>query len=564
MRRSIIAVLTLAALGAAAAPASAETLTVTSPLDNGSAGTLRWAIVKSNASTGVADTIRFSLAASAPHTITPQSNLPTITDPVEIDGGAKPTVTLDATNTTRALALATNGSVVRGLHIMESSSAGIADGIRVTGDGNRIETSYIGTNRSGVSTQNWNLAVGVAIAGDGNVVTGSVIAEIDGNGIVAVGDENRIEGNRIGLDLDPGSQLGNHQHGVKLVGDRNVVGGTRNEIGDNSFDGVRVEGDENVVEGNHVGLADGNGDDGVAIRGDGNVVGPDNVISHNHNGVGLDDLSDENQIVGNLIGTDALGTTALGNWTGIDLNDASRNSVEDNVISGNDFDGILIEGTERAEDNVITGNAIGTDERGTLDLGNGGSGVSIEWSLENSVGTASGPANTIAYNGDDGVSVVGSEATRNTILRNSIFANGDLPIDLNDDGVTPNDGAPDADGGANERQNTHHRQRLHGFNVIDQVVTMTTHVRWELESVPSSTFRIELFAGTQCGEARSYLGSVNATTDAAGHAEGTTETDIATVLPGTVTGTATQLNSILPIRPIEIELFLSTSELSAC
>ena len=195
--------------GAAAAPASAESLTVTSPLDNGSPGTLRRAILKSNASTGVVDTIRFSLAASAPHTITPQSNLPTITDPVEIDGGAEPTVSLDASNTTRALALATNGSVVRGLHIMESSAAGTADGIRVTGDGNRIETSYLGTDRSGSSTQNWNLAVGVAIAGDGNVVSGSVIAEIDGNGIVAVGDENRVEGNRVGLDLDPGSQLGN-------------------------------------------------------------------------------------------------------------------------------------------------------------------------------------------------------------------------------------------------------------------------------------------------------------------------------------------------------------------
>ena len=62
----------------------------------------------------------------------------------------------------------------------------------------------------------------------------------------------------------------------------------------------------------------------------------------------------------------------------------------------------------------------------------------------------------IAHQTTHGVAVVGA-STGNVISRNSIFSNGALGIDLDADGVTPNDlpaGNEDVDTGPNELQNT--------------------------------------------------------------------------------------------------------------
>ena len=66
-------------------PAGPGTFTV-SNTNNAGAGSLRQAILDSNASAGQRDTIAFNIAGSGPHTIAPTSPLPTITDPVTIDG----------------------------------------------------------------------------------------------------------------------------------------------------------------------------------------------------------------------------------------------------------------------------------------------------------------------------------------------------------------------------------------------------------------------------------------------------------------------------------------------
>src|SRR5262245_32065056 len=68
----------------ASAPATANTYTVTSTADSG-AGSLRQAILDANAHLG-ADTIAFNITGSGVQTITPASALPTVTDPVTIDG----------------------------------------------------------------------------------------------------------------------------------------------------------------------------------------------------------------------------------------------------------------------------------------------------------------------------------------------------------------------------------------------------------------------------------------------------------------------------------------------
>src|SRR5262245_60473513 len=64
-------------------------LIVTNTNDSG-AGSFRQAIIDSNTSAGVLDTIDFNISGSGVQTISPTFALPTITDPVMIDGTTQP------------------------------------------------------------------------------------------------------------------------------------------------------------------------------------------------------------------------------------------------------------------------------------------------------------------------------------------------------------------------------------------------------------------------------------------------------------------------------------------
>jgi hypothetical protein len=101
-----------------------------------------------------------------------------------------------------------------------------------------------------------------------------------------------------------------------------------------------------------------------------------------------------------------------------------------------------------------------------------------------------------------------------TIEGNSIYANEALGIDLNGNGVTPNDPG-DNDSGVNNLQN---------FPVISSVTTsagMTT-IKGTLNSTASTNFRVELFAndmvdGTDFGEGKTFLTFANVMTNPSGN-----------------------------------------------
>ena len=83
---------------------------------------------------------------------------------------------------------------------------------------------------------------------------------------------------------------------------------------------------------------------------------------------------------------------------------------------------------------LIDFNFIGTNAAGAH-LGNNGDGVLIENGASfNTVGDASGGGNVIAYNTLNGVQVSGAASVNNVIRGNSIFANGELGIDLTGSG----------------------------------------------------------------------------------------------------------------------------------
>ncbi|NIN66028.1 MAG: right-handed parallel beta-helix repeat-containing protein, partial [Anaerolineae bacterium] len=84
-----------------------------------------------------------------------------------------------------------------------------------------------------------------------------------------------------------------------------------------------------------------------------------------------------NTVSGNYIGTDATGSVDLGNGNhGVFIFGGAQANViggdtpgERNIISGNEYDGVLISGSGTTS-NTVSGNYIGTDASGALDLGN--------------------------------------------------------------------------------------------------------------------------------------------------------------------------------------------------
>jgi len=226
------------------------------------------------------------------------------------------------------------------------------------------------------------------------------------------------------------------------TGDDTIDGSSAGVI----VDGIHVGGcftitsDSNTIKGLQISSCRGIG---VEIgRGAQNTIGGSspgerNVISGNFTGVSIwGSGADGNRVIGNYIGTDAAGTEAMPNLTGVAFSQGAQNNTiggsspsERNVISGNLYDGVVI--LESATTgNVVKGNYIGTDAAGTEAMPNLTGVVFSQGAQNNTIGgTGAGEGNLIAYNEDDGVWVYGTDATGNTIRGNSIHSNGDMGIE---------------------------------------------------------------------------------------------------------------------------------------
>lgn len=112
---------------------------------------------------------------------------------------------------------------------------------------------------------------------------------------------------------------------------------------------------------------------------------------------------------GNYIGTDVSGSAVLGNgWIGVSIFESANNTVGGaaigtsvgvrNIISGNSFNGVQIEGAA-ATGNVVAGNYIGLAANGVDPLGNGGMGVRIFKAVGNTIGGPDpGEGNVVSAN----------------------------------------------------------------------------------------------------------------------------------------------------------------------
>ena len=429
----------------AVALTDSNTLVVNDPGDAdgsicGPSCTLRQAINAANAAPG--STIVFDLPADQT-TISPTSNLPTITAPTTIDATTQPgyagtpVVTIDGSNNvgggfTPGFFLLGNNITIRGFVIIDFADTGIyAD----NSNGDTIAGNYIGMVVGGINSPNGN-GITLVESSDGNTIGGTgsgdrnVISANAGFGIDlqsgegGAPDNNTIAGNYIGLKPDgtgTAGVTGNLAGGMRIDGDDNTIGGTtaaaRNYVSANDDTGIAIGGAGNIVQGNTIGL-DAATDLPAANSGEGIDIAPfnslapastieDNVISGNFgNGIRVAGVESTMTIAGNLIGTDPTGTLPIGNGEdGIHTNDAALLTINGNTISGNLDDGIHLFGFG-SHSNLIEANKIGTNAAGTAPIGNTANGIYLDQSNVNRVN-----ANTISGNLGSGVVLEGSYET---------------------------------------------------------------------------------------------------------------------------------------------------------
>ena len=428
---------------------------------------------------------------------------------------------------------------------------------------NVVAGNYIGTDITGrIALGNlWN---GVLIQGGTNTIGGQNLGKltsrniISGNGYIGVwlagtngsGAGNQILGNFIGLDVTGANSLGNGNAGIYINGaPANQVGGPsaslRNIISANGNNGIFLYGpgtSSNVVQGNYIGtdqtgtVALGNTSDAVSIQGananliGGSASGAGNLLSGNNangGGGGNDGVyllnASFNIIQGNLIGTDATGTLALGNsWNGIHLDTASSNQIggavsgAGNLICANGREGIWM---DNATWNVIQGNSIGIKADGVSALGNAEHGIDLRAGSTNNIVGGAAAGNHIAYaqisGGNKYAGVrVRTGAWNNLISGNCIFSNAALGIDLDLPNGTAAAGTNAivhlesgvAANAANRGQN---------YPCITTAVSGTgTLIRGWFDSALNKTYVLEFFASptgnaSGCGEGQVFLGQTN-------------------------------------------------------
>lgn len=408
--------------------------------------TLRAAIQEANNRPGP-DTITFNIPGSGPHTIKPNSQLPALWDPgTTIDGytqpGASPNTNQQASNAKimiqlegkgegqfPGLRITSSGNTIRGLAIYKFHKP-----IWIYGnsaDNNTIAGNFIGTNAAGTyrSPQHTghqahgihmeqgasNNAIGTPNLANRNVISGNAR---HGVGLWHGGTNNNlIRNNLIGLVPAGNGCLSNATHGVDINygSSNNIVGGTNSN-------------ERNVITGNANAGVD---------------------ISHGANTTG-------NQIVGNYLGTGVGGrgmpSGCTNNLLGLRMKDGVRdNIVRNNVIGRNRTAGIDVqspptpENTHVTTNNTIRDNWIGVAQDGTPIPNPFGI-------LLNGKHNTVGPNNVIAHNNQDGIWMQRWVSDFNRITRNSFYSNGGLGIDLQPDGVNPNDPG-DTDTGPNEARN---------------------------------------------------------------------------------------------------------------
>jgi YVTN family beta-propeller protein len=532
---------------------------VTTAADSGP-GSFRQAIVDANANEGAFDTIAFNIPGPGPHTIAPLSFLPVVTDPVNIDGTTEPdyvapgppVIELDGTSAggnSNAIHITSGSSVVRGLVVNRfgtGGSGGGGGGIVLAGPGgNIIQGNYIGTDLTGTIARA-NRTDGVWMDGPSNVIGGDAIASpatrnvISGNngrGVMISGanaTSNAIVGNYIGLDRTGTVDLGNGSDGIQVFGALGAIiggatAGSANVISGNNGNGISFQSNATggIVQSNLIGTnalgtaAVGNTQNGISIvTGASHVIGGStaasrNVISGNQTSGVFINNSTTNFVQGNYIGTNVTGTSPIPNLTaGVSIQ-ANSNTIGGSAAGARNVISGNATGvliSSGSTSNLVQGNAIGTAADGVSSLPNTGDGVLVSSGTNNDIGGLPLQQQGNIIAFNGGRGVGVTAGTGNRINYNAIRNNGGLAIDLGGVGVTAND-LNDPDLGANNLMN----YPVIASATVDAGVTT---VGGQLNSLTNRTYTIHFYSVAQCdatgfGEGDTFIAQIAVSTTAA-------------------------------------------------
>ena len=136
-----------------------------------------------------------------------------------------------------------------------------------------------------------------------------------------------------------------------------------------------------------------------------------------------------NIVIGNRIGTDSLGTTAIPNvGDGIHIANGSGNVIGGTAVGAAESHLGQRRRTayrfplRRPRHNIVLSNLIGTNNSGMSAIGNGANGWSSPTPARNTIGVANG-GNVISGNGLNGIAIFGAASIGNQIYANRIGAN---------------------------------------------------------------------------------------------------------------------------------------------
>ena len=352
---------------------------------------LRSAILAANTSVGTS-AINFNIAGGGVQTIQVGSQLPTVTNSVIIDGTTQPGY---------------SGSPL--IEINGNLLFTPTDGLKIRASSSTVRGLVINEFRGSDPMQQ------VVIGGNGLTLESTTQFPNNNNNIV--------ESNYLGTNAAGTLAKGNHSTGLNIFdSDQNRIGGA-------------VGGAGNVISGN-----------GIKIQT--NPSGPFTL-----KGAGIQFINgNDNQFLGNYVGTSASGSERVGNLNGI-FGGGSNNIFggeslnEGNVISGNGFViqrgepnfycrgyGLAVtqvideNGNNLTLNNIIKGNRIGANVTGMSPLGNCGEGIINNSNSNTVIGSiTSGGRNVISGNGDSAInafqSLAGVVGGFTAIIGNNIGTN---------------------------------------------------------------------------------------------------------------------------------------------
>jgi hypothetical protein len=438
-------------------------------------------LANSNANAPTVDVINFnSLPGVGPYQITPVTNLPSIIEPVYINGftapgaaaptpfisvrggGAGPSPINNAFN----ISPAGTGSTIRGFAIYRilNDAIYINNAPAIT-----IEGCWIGIMQNGtlpglandkvnghgiyITTNANNCVVGTATAAGRNVISGTL-----GHGVVVVGSSGtNFKNNYIGTNTTGTAAIPNSFNGINIDNATGaIIGGAAanegNLISGNTQSGVILANASSnpVIKGNKIGTnaagtaAIPNGESGLNIFTNvlnviigGALAGEGNLISGNTlSGINITLGCTAPVIKGNLIGVNITGTAAIGNLQHGMYISGSNNAIigggtkaERNIVSGNGNlageNGISING---CNGHTIWGNFCGTTINGMTAIPNFDTGLSITASSGNTIGGTLMQRNVLSGNPNFGLFM--DDVDNSTITRNYIGTDstGNAPL----------------------------------------------------------------------------------------------------------------------------------------